>query len=152
MFKRRHGIWYAENTETRDQFSLRTRDKAQAARLLNARNDLRTNAMMNREIAKVHLRAADPEMEERTWAVAMALPPQNVPKHGGLPIYVSRHACVQRKLFARVPKQLLSHRWRSFSPHRPRISQRMVPPNAAQNAFFPFSEHIPAKLWAISNR
>ena len=36
---RRHGTYYCQDTETRKQLSLRTRDEAEARTLLQARNE-----------------------------------------------------------------------------------------------------------------
>lgn len=73
MFRRSNGVFYLQNNQTLEQTSLKTKDKDEATKLLNVRNDLRDQSALNRELGKVYLRAADPEMAERTWEAAMAL-------------------------------------------------------------------------------
>jgi hypothetical protein len=68
---RRNGIYYAENTRTRQQHSLRTSDAGEASRLLNAKNEAAVVPMMNLALGKTYLAAYDPKMVTRTWAYVM---------------------------------------------------------------------------------
>ncbi|MGO8838314.1 MAG: tyrosine-type recombinase/integrase [Limisphaerales bacterium] len=67
----RSGVYYAEDTATGKQSSLRTRDKADAARLLNAKNEAMHQPAMNLQIAQVYLQHGDPTLANRTWQDVM---------------------------------------------------------------------------------
>lgn len=67
----RGGSLYIQDNVTRKQESLRTKDKATAERLLNARNEAARQPAINRAIAHAYLRAADPKMITRTWQDVM---------------------------------------------------------------------------------
>jgi len=67
----RGGSYYIQDNVTRKQESLRTKDKATAERLLNARNEAARQPAINRAIAHAYLRAADPKMITRTWQEVM---------------------------------------------------------------------------------
>jgi integrase len=69
---RHNKIFYVENTQTRKQESLRTRDGIEARRLLNARNDAASAPLMNLALGKAYLAAHDPKLVIRTWADVMA--------------------------------------------------------------------------------
>jgi integrase len=71
LFRRSNGIYFCEDRQTRRQESLRTRAKAEAARLLNARNESHENPLLNRQIARAYLAAADPEIATRSWRYAL---------------------------------------------------------------------------------
>lgn len=67
----RAGIYYYEDTSTRKQFSLRTKDHAEALTLLHAKNESHRQPTLNRQIARTYLAATDPEAAKRTWQVPM---------------------------------------------------------------------------------
>ena len=67
----RGGSYYIQDNVTHKQESLRTKDKATAERLLNARNEAARQPAINRAIAHAYLRAADPKMITRTWQDVM---------------------------------------------------------------------------------
>ena len=67
----RAGIYYSEDTGTGKQTSLRTRDKADALRLLNVKNEAAHQPAMNLQIAQVYLQHGDPAMATRTWQAVM---------------------------------------------------------------------------------
>ena len=73
MFKRAHGVYYLQNNETKEQFSLKTESKEEAEELLKIKNKGRQNSILNLELGRAYLRNADPGMEERTWAAAIQL-------------------------------------------------------------------------------
>ena len=61
IFRRgRGGVYYAEEIATKRQESLKTRDRAAAEQLLNARNAAAQQPMLNLSLARVHLAAHDP--------------------------------------------------------------------------------------------
>ena len=57
---RRAGVFYAEETATGKQTSLRTKDEAEAITLLNTKNEATRQPAMNLQIAQVYLQHADP--------------------------------------------------------------------------------------------
>ncbi len=67
----RSGIFYCEDTSTGKQKSLRTRDRADAQRLLAAQNEAQHQPAMNLQIAQVYLQHGDPQMATRTWQEVM---------------------------------------------------------------------------------
>jgi hypothetical protein len=77
--KRRHlmflrgNVYYVEDTETRKQTSLGTRDKRTAERLVLAKNEATEQPLMNLSMARTYLAAHDPRMVTRTWADVIAV-------------------------------------------------------------------------------
>jgi integrase len=69
---RRGGIYYSQDSATGQQKSLRTRDEAEAAQLINARNEAQRQPMLNLHLARAYLAASDPAFVERTWQTVMA--------------------------------------------------------------------------------
>ena len=67
----RSGIFYSEDTVTGKQKSLRTRDKADALRLLHVQNEAFHQPAMNLQIAQVYLQHGDPALATRTWQQVM---------------------------------------------------------------------------------
>jgi hypothetical protein len=67
----RSGVFYCEDTTTGKQTSLRTREKAEAVRLLNAKNEATRQPAMNLQIAQVYLHHSDPALATRTWQMVM---------------------------------------------------------------------------------
>jgi hypothetical protein len=67
----RSGVFYCEDTTTGKQTSLRTRDKADAVRLLHVKNEATHQPAMNLQIAQVYLQHGDPAMATRTWQTVM---------------------------------------------------------------------------------
>ena len=49
---RRAGVFYCEDTNTRKQTSLRTKDKAEAQTLLHAKNEAVRQPVLNMQIAR----------------------------------------------------------------------------------------------------
>ena len=66
----RAGIYFCEDPGTDQQTSLRTRDPADALRLLHVKNEATHQPAMNRRIARVHLQHSDPAMATRTGVLA----------------------------------------------------------------------------------
>ena len=71
MFRRHNGIFFCEDLQTGQQNSLRTRDRDFARRLVNAKNEADLNPLVNRQIARAYLVAADPDIARRTWRQAL---------------------------------------------------------------------------------
>ena len=67
----RAGIFYVEDTTTGKQKSLRTRDRADAERLLAAQNEAAHLPAMNLQIAQVYLQHGDPQLATRIWQQVM---------------------------------------------------------------------------------
>lgn len=71
LFQRSTGIYFIEDRETKKQESLRTRDKAEAERVLHARNEAHQQPLLNLQIARAYLLAGDPAVATRTWRFVM---------------------------------------------------------------------------------
>lgn len=69
--RKRGGVFYLEDTETRKQESLGTKNRAEAMTLLTARNESVRQPQLNLHIARTYLAASDPEATKRTWAVPL---------------------------------------------------------------------------------
>ena len=67
----RSGVYYAEDTTTGKQTSLRTKDKDDALRLLHVKNEAVHQPAMNLQIAQVYLQHGDPALAARTWQQVM---------------------------------------------------------------------------------
>jgi integrase len=71
LFRRKSGVFYMENIVNHQQESLRTRDKAAARRICNARNEAAWQPAINLQIARAYVMAADPSWADRTWQHVM---------------------------------------------------------------------------------
>jgi hypothetical protein len=65
LYRRPNGMFYAEEYQTRHRESLQTKDGAEARRLIAAKNQAATQPVFNLEMAKVYLKAHDPQFCER---------------------------------------------------------------------------------------
>lgn len=65
------GMYYVEDTTTKKQESLGTRDRAEATTLLNARNEAVRQPQLNLHIAKAYLAGTDSGVSTRTWQNAL---------------------------------------------------------------------------------
>ena len=63
----RIGTYYAEDCKTRLRESLGTKKKAEAEKLLQAKNESNAQPVFSRELAKVYMHSQDPHFGERTW-------------------------------------------------------------------------------------
>ena len=68
---RRGRVFYSEDTTTGQQLSLRTKDLGEAKTLLNAKNESFRQPILNLQIARTYLAAADPMVSKRTWQSPM---------------------------------------------------------------------------------
>jgi hypothetical protein len=64
---RRGRTYYVQDKETGQQESLHTKDKTQAKRLLNAKNEGSILAGSNLQVSRAYMVASDPDMPKRTW-------------------------------------------------------------------------------------
>jgi hypothetical protein len=71
IIKRPWGVYYLKNKETGEQTSLKTHDKAEAQRLLQAHNDSESQPHFNLALARVYINGADPKLGTRTWQEVM---------------------------------------------------------------------------------
>jgi len=71
LFRGKSGCYFVENIATKKQSSLRTRDEAEARRLLFAKNEAHREPMVCLQMARAYLTAADPVMKDRTWTTVM---------------------------------------------------------------------------------
>jgi integrase len=67
LFLRRKSIYYAFDDTKKNFQSLKTKDKAEAERLLLAMNESGKQPAMNLSLARVYLRHSDPMVSQRTW-------------------------------------------------------------------------------------
>jgi len=68
---RRAEVFYCEDTETKKQLSLKTKDEAEALTLLAVKNESFRQPSLNLHIARTYLTATDPEIAKRTWQCPM---------------------------------------------------------------------------------
>ncbi len=67
LFLRRKSVYYAFDNTTKTFESLKTKDKAEAERLLMALNEAGKQPAMNLGLARVYLKHSDPMVSQRTW-------------------------------------------------------------------------------------
>jgi hypothetical protein len=65
--RKQGGVFYVEDTKTRKQESLGTKDRSEATTLLNARNEATRQPQLNLQIAKAYLAGTDSGVSTRTW-------------------------------------------------------------------------------------
>jgi integrase len=71
LIRRPWGVFYLKNKITGEQTSLKTRDAAEAKRLLHAKNDAERQPHFNLALARVYINGADPKLGTRTWQEVM---------------------------------------------------------------------------------
>ncbi|MEI6197221.1 MAG: tyrosine-type recombinase/integrase [Verrucomicrobiota bacterium] len=69
--RKRGGMFYLEDTQSKKQESLHTSDRADALTLLHSKNEAHRQPVLNLQIARTYLSAADPEVTRRTWQRVM---------------------------------------------------------------------------------
>jgi len=68
----RNGMCYCMDTQTGSRTSLRTKNRKEAERLVQHKNEALKNPGINRKIGMAYLSASDPKLATRTWADVMA--------------------------------------------------------------------------------
>ena len=71
LYRRRNGVFYWQDNGSQKQGTLRTTDKREAERLLNAMNESHRQPNINLNLARAYLAAHDPKMAQRTWQAVM---------------------------------------------------------------------------------
>jgi integrase len=71
LYRRNNGKYYAEDTVTRKQTSLKTRDEAEALTLIHSKNEAFRQPVLNLQIARTYLSATDGNAAKRTWQTPM---------------------------------------------------------------------------------
>jgi integrase len=71
VFRRGWGTYYCEDLVTKQQSSLKTRDKAEAHRLVAAKNETEDAPAFSLQLARVYWKAGDPAAAKRTWQQVM---------------------------------------------------------------------------------
>jgi len=61
------GMFYVEDTQTKKQESLGTKNRAEVTALLNARNKSARQPQLNLQIAKAYFTGTDSDVSTRTW-------------------------------------------------------------------------------------
>lgn len=67
LFRRGWGTYYCEDRQTGKQETLRTRDKAEAYRLVAARNETEQQPAFSLHLPRVYWKAGNPAAASRTW-------------------------------------------------------------------------------------
>ena len=71
LFKRKSGIFYMKNKLTGQHKTLRTRDRAEAQKLVQAHNDTVNQPHFNLALARIYIAGTDPKFSSRTWQDVM---------------------------------------------------------------------------------
>lgn len=71
QIRRPWGVFYLKNKVTGAQTSLKTRDKHEAQRILQAHSETKSQPHFNLSLARVYLNGADPKLATRTWQEVM---------------------------------------------------------------------------------
>ena len=71
LIRRPWGVFYLKNKITGQQTSLKTSDKHEAQRILQAHNESECQPHFNLSLARVYLNGADPKLATRTWQEVM---------------------------------------------------------------------------------
>jgi integrase-like protein len=71
LYRRRNGNFYWQENGSQKQATLRTTDRREAERLLNAMNESHREPTLNLNLARAYLVAHDPLMARRTWQEVM---------------------------------------------------------------------------------
>jgi integrase len=71
LYRRRNGVFYWQENVSAKQGTLRTTDRRDAERLLNAMNESHRQPTLNLNLARAYLAAHDPKMAQRTWQAVM---------------------------------------------------------------------------------
>jgi hypothetical protein len=71
LFRRRNAVFYWQANDSSKQGTLRTNDRREAERLLNAMNESHREPTLNLNLAPAYLAAHDPKMAQRTWQAVM---------------------------------------------------------------------------------
>lgn len=71
LYRRSNGTYYCEDTLTRKQQSLGTKNEAEAKTLLHSRNEAARQPILNQQIALAYLSASDASAARRTWQFVM---------------------------------------------------------------------------------
>src|SRR5271169_5060480 len=71
LVRRPWGVFYLKNKITGEQKSLKTSDKFEAQRILQAHNESESQPHFNLSLARVYLNDADPHLATRTWQEVM---------------------------------------------------------------------------------
>src|SRR5262249_35702021 len=70
-YRRRNGVFYWQGNDLSKQGTLRTSDRREAERLLNAVNESHREPTLNLNLARAYLAAHEPRMSQRTWQALM---------------------------------------------------------------------------------
>jgi integrase len=71
LIRRPWGVFYLKNKSTGEQKSLKTDDRYEAQRILQAHNETKVQPHFNLSLARVYLNGADPKLATRTWQEVM---------------------------------------------------------------------------------
>lgn len=80
FFRRGNGWFYSEDVITRQQISLRTKDRKEAQVLLSVKNEAYRTPMMNLALAHAFLKETHPEQVSYTWSDVISHLIRNLPE------------------------------------------------------------------------
>lgn len=66
IFRRAKGNFFSFDNHTLGQGSLKTSDRKEAERLVNALNEAEREPLVRKQVGMIYLQAADPEVARRT--------------------------------------------------------------------------------------
>jgi hypothetical protein len=67
FYQRAAGVFYWQENGTSNRGSLRTKDRAEAQRLVDAKNEAHKQPTLNLALGRAYLSAHDPRLCTRTW-------------------------------------------------------------------------------------
>lgn len=100
---RRNGVFYLQDAQTRHKESLHTRNRDEARRLRDARNDAADRPTLGIALAKAYLAGCDPALTERTWQAVM----EQFCSRGNPETQADRRRVTNAKLFDRIRRRRL---------------------------------------------
>jgi hypothetical protein len=71
LFQRANGVFYRQDNESGKQWSLRTKDRRAAEKLLHVQNEAHRLPTLNVTMARAYLSAHDAKLSTRTWSAVM---------------------------------------------------------------------------------
>ena len=121
---RRGGVFYAQESATGKQTSLRTKDETEAKSLLNARNEAQRQPVLNLHLARAYLTASDPAFVERTWQPRY---PRQRATRTGFPARLCRQSAFGRAWAEYAFPAASENFWRNCPPKHGSIRAARLP-------------------------
>src|SRR5260370_1677919 len=103
VFLRPWGVYYCEDLVTKNQATLKTRDKDEAFRLVAAKNENEEAPAFSLHLARVYWKAGDPAAAKRTWQHVM----DEIPKLKTGDTQARWLVAIKDKPFATIPNPVV---------------------------------------------